>query len=228
MAYKKRNFTGYGKVWANGIDVGNVDGFSLGFSTSEDTVKNYMVVNGGDIDSYDNLDGIDLTVSCLDLTPSNFKMALRANISEIAQSAMNITKSMTAEGLIEFEGIGTVTSITVDGQPAVEGVDYAIFPAGVYAYKTGAYVISGSNVAQMSIQALVNAAQELRIVVSLQNKWDGTNDVYKFFKVKLSVTEALALIGGEQTKLELKGKLLADTSKPSGLSQYFEVLTNFK
>lgn len=225
MAYTAENFKGRGIAYANGLDLGNAEAVSIGITTATEKVKNYRKRDGGDAYSKETVESVEFTATLLDWSLDNLKLALRATSSDIASSAMSITKTVTANTLIEFDGLATVSTVTIGGQPAVEGEDYTVSDAGVYALVAGAFVVTGTNIAQTSLEALVNEDTEFRLVVALENDMGVGKRVVKLHRVKLSPASAMALIANEASKIELKGTLLADETKGAGKSQYFQVFS---
>lgn len=222
MAYTPHYFKGAGVAFANGIDFGTMENLSIGSSTSEDTVANMRNAAGGYSYYEENIDSVDFTATLLDWSIENLKIALRATSKTIASRALNISKTVATEQLIEFEDIGVVTSVTLDGQPAVSGTDYTVTAAGVYAITPGAYVIVGTYPEQVSLAALTDSNVEFKIIVALENKmYKSDKTLVKMHRVKLSPASTMALISSDQAKIEIKGKLLADETQPDGESQFF-------
>lgn len=223
--YVPENFQGRGICYLNGVDLGNIEDLKINLAVSTVKVKNYRKKGGGEVYSKEIFESGELTATLLDWSLDNLKLAARATSTDIVSSAMNITKTVTSQSLIEFDGIGEVSSVTVDGQPGVEGEDYTVSHAGVYALVPGIFVITGTNVAQTSLQALVNEDIEYRMLVALENEMGLGKRIVKMYRVKFSPASTLALISNDAAKIELKGTILADESKPEGKSQYFEVFS---
>lgn len=123
---------------------------------------------------------------------------------------------------------GTATLTCVGRILLTAGTDYELRSTGVLISSSAAYTdlepleADYTTVAQDLVQALVSSGREYELV------FDGVNEArsgkrmnVNAFRVRLGALQNLSLIGEEYASMEISGKLLADTSKGAGLSQYF-------
>ena len=108
------------------------------------------------------------------------------------------------------------------------GVDYDLRSSGVL-LTTAALYTDGealeadyTTVAQDLVQALVQGAREYEMFFDGLNEARSSKRVtVRAFRVRLGAAQNLGLIGEEFAALEVTGKLLADTTRAGGLSQFF-------
>lgn len=123
---------------------------------------------------------------------------------------------------------GTATLTCMGRIILTAGTDYELRSSGVLILSAASYTdlealeADYTTVAQDLVQALVASGREYELV------FDGVNEArsgkrmsVNAFRVRLGALQNLSLIGEDYASMELSGKLLADTSKGAGLSQYF-------
>ena len=233
MAYTQQLFKGNGVVYLNGVDVGNADVASLGITTSKTQVKNYRKPNGGNIYSNELIDAVEFSVSLYDWSDANLLVGLRASATANVSSAFsNVTKTGVVGKLITLDNIATITTITQDDVApgtfvaAVEGTHYETALAGIIPLVACDFRFSGTYETSSTIEALTETAATYEIVIAMQNEFKaGEVRIVKLHKVSLSPIASMNMLGTEAAKLELKGEVLADTTKPGGKSQFFTIST---
>lgn len=229
--YKPRNYKGFGIVYVNGVDVGNVKAVGLTISTTKNQIKNYRKVNGGNIFSAEKIDAVEASMTLLDFNEANMGIALRATFTELPALAFTaVVKAGIAGRLVQLDRIATFTSVMIEEgavyRAAVEGVDFEKNAAGIKALVSANYKFNGTYDASTDLQALTKTAQTVEVVCVIENEYiAGEVRIIKLHKFAAAPLAAMAILGDEDAEMELKGEVLADTSKPAGLSQFFVVQT---
>lgn len=229
--YKRRNYKGMGVIYVNGIDVGNVMAVALTIATTKNQIKNYRKVNGGHIYAIEKLESVEASMTLLDFNEENMALALRGTFTELAAVPFtDVVKAGVAGRLVQLDRIATFTSIKLEENAlyrvAVEGVDYETNAAGIKALATGNFKLTGTYDASTDLQALTQSAQTVEVVCVIENEYiPGEVRIVKLHKFASAPLASLEILGDNDAKMEIKGEVLADTSKPAGLSQFFVVQT---
>lgn len=124
---------------------------------------------------------------------------------------------------------GTVTWTCAGKTAAVLNTDYEVRGAGIFVYTaatiagevwTAGYTRAGTDV----VQALTNSGKEYEMIFDgLNEARSGKRTRVNAYRVKVGALASLGLIGDEYAAMEVKGKLLKDSSKTgNGVSQYFK------
>lgn len=109
------------------------------------------------------------------------------------------------------------------------GTDYELRSSGILLAAGAAYTDGEALEADYTtalhdvVQALVNSGREYEMFFDgLNEARSGKRMAVRAFRVRIGALAQLPLIGEEFAAAEVTGKLLADTSRPAGQSQYFE------
>lgn len=228
MAYKQETYRGYGVMLVNGRDVGNVEGISLGITTSNFSLKNYRKVNGGKVIDQNSIENVEFSATLLDSSAENLALGVYGTqLTQLSEAFTDVEIAAVANELLQLDRIATFTTITVeDGtyRPAVEGVDYEVFVDGLMPLMTANFKLSGTYNSSFDVEALTANFPEVKIVCTMESEFEpGKRVRIVLHKVSLSPLASLSVLGDEATKLELKGSVLADASRPAGKSQYFSI-----
>ena len=143
--------------------------------------------------------------------------------------------------VITVTGVNTFT-YTVSGSPATPAtgtitylpvyrstVDYEVRPGGIYITSDGVIpagedlLVSYTYAGQDVVEAMISAAQEFELVFEgLNEARSGKASIVRVWRARFGAAKNIALIGDDYANLELTGKALADTTKSTGQSQYFQ------
>lgn len=126
------------------------------------------------------------------------------------------------------DGSGTI--ICVGRIILLTSTDYEIRSTGVL-IASAAFYTDGepleadyTTVAQDLVQSLVQTAREFEMYFDgLNEARSGKRVAVRAFRVRIGAAQNISLIGEDFAALEVGGKLLADTAKGAGLSQFFTV-----
>lgn len=218
--------------------LGNV--IDLNFAVTEDNkeLKDRTQPGGGTYNEVRRIGSVEATVKMTDLSPENVAMALYGSSAAITAGAV------TDEAATAYVGgfvktafpINTALTVTVSSaaSPAgafAAGTDYIVrgggieIPEGSTIPDGTAILIDYTKVAGSDVQALVSSAQEYELVFDgLNEARSGKSVVVQAHRVKFGPTQLVALLSDEYAELEVKGKLLKDTTKNgTSESQYFHV-----
>lgn len=124
---------------------------------------------------------------------------------------------------------GTVTWTCAGRTTLTAGTDYEVRSSGIFVY-TGrtiageTWTVGYTRAAADVVQALVTSGKEYEIVFDgLNEARSGKRTRITAYRVKLGAAQSMALLGEDYAALEVTGKLLKDSSKTGGVSQYFRV-----
>ncbi len=127
----------------------------------------------------------------------------------------------------------TVTPATA-GDAYVEGEDYRRVRAGFVILEGGSIAadadikVAYTKLAGHNIEALVNIAEDYRLVFDGVNEVDEKPTSGDFFKVKFGPAKSIEFIGDDFVSLDMEGTLQKDETKTGvGLSKYMRVRTGF-
>lgn len=110
-----------------------------------------------------------------------------------------------------------------------ETTDYEVRTAGIFITEDGliadedALFVDYSYAAQDVVEAMISAAQEYELLFEgLNEARSGKASIVRVWRGRFGAAKNISLIGDDYASLELTGSALADTSKPTGRSQYFQ------
>ncbi len=240
MAITNFAYKGRGRVYLSGREVGVVSALELSFSTEETALKDYRTCAGGNYASSIDIDEANFSMTFHDYSPDNVALAFFGSTSAVAAGAVSdesiTAPSDLAAGADRFVAtdyvINTEGAVVVTTDPAgttyTVDVDYEVRSGGIMILGAGsisadaALLIDYVKIAATRVEALMSASVErVMIVEGLNCAQSGAPTRVTVHRAKPSPAEAFQLISEEFAAATLNGKMDADTSKGSSLSQYF-------
>ncbi len=237
------SYLGSGKVYvrvagaAAGLRfVGNVTDLSFNVTEDNKELKDRTQPGGGTYNEVRRIDSVEATIKMTDFSPENLAMAAYGAASAIAATPVTNEPHTAYRGgfVSTLYPIDTTATVTVNaaGSPATlytAGSDYIVRGGGLEIPETSTIVEASSILVDYTpkagdkVEALVAAAQEYEFVFDgLNEARSGKTVKITAHRVKFGPAAALALLSEEYGELEVKGKLLKDTTKNgTTVSQYF-------
>lgn len=238
------SYLGSGKVFARVAGaaaplrfLGNVTDLTFNVSEDNKELKDRTQPGGGTYNEVRRIGSVEATVKMTDLSPANVALALYGTSADITAGAVTNEAGTAYQGGFISTAYPINTTLTVNvtgaGSPStvyVSGTDYIVRAGGIEIPETSAIPdatpvqIDYTKAAGSNVEALVAAAQEYELV------FDGLNEARSgkavkvvAHRVKFGPAAAIALLSEEYAELEVKGKLLKDTTKNgTSESQYFK------
>ena len=217
------------------VDRGNVQLAQVAYTADSKKQPNFRIGGGGNYASVDTVTGVGLALKFSDYSAANLVIAQFGDSTVIASGAV-LAEVQTAYigGLVAFDNLPDtsvpyVVKDVTDVTTYVKDTDYTEVKGGILIIAGGAisdadvlhidYTKKGSTV----IQALTQSAKEYHVQIDGLNDAKGGAAVFNdFFKVKFGPAGSLDWIGADFAEIDLVGEVLADTTKGSGLSQYYK------
>ena len=239
------SYLGSGKVFARVVGaadglrfLGNVTDLTLAIAEDKKELKDRTQPGGGTYNEVTRIDSVEATIKMSDLSPENVALALYGAAAAITAGAVaNEAATAYTDTFIKTAyPINTSLTVTVTGagspSPAYSaGTDFVVRGGGIE-IPSGSTIPGGTPIqidytkkAGYDVQALVVAAQEYELVFDgLNEARSGKSVIVQGHRVKFGPAAALALLSEDYAELEVKGKLLKDTTKNgTSVSQYFGV-----
>jgi hypothetical protein len=178
--------------------------------------------------------GVTLAMTLHDLSPENLAMALYGTTEAVAAGSVTdetVTAQVGALVRLAHTGISNVVvQDETDTTTYTAGTDYEVRPGGIFILSTGA-ITDGETLhvaydygAQDVVQALDGAQGTYELVFEgLNEARSGKPVIVDVWRARFGAAGTISFIGDDYAGLEISGKALKDTSKPSGTSQYFRV-----
>lgn len=219
-------------------EMGNCSALTLSPQEDVKSLQDFTKPGGGKRNEVRRVTGVDASWTFHDYSAENFARGLRANFATIPAG------TATDEVLVAYKGgytpmakIATaITTVEPDGGGTAYtvGTDYELRDGQLYIPSTSTIpdpVAGAENIqvtytyaAQKKVQALVNPNQQYELLfMGLNEAQSGKRARVHCHKVSGGVLQQMALLGEDYGAGEVNGGLLADTSKPTGESQYFTV-----
>lgn len=219
------------------FELGNCSALSLAVETETKTLRDSRSPGGGTYNRVDRITGVNLSITAHDLSPQNLSLALYGTTSAVTAAAITDELAIGVKG--QYVGLkgqpASITSVSPSptGTAYVAGTDYEfrngqlfILPGGTVAAPSGSTPNLKVTYQQKKgdlVQALITAAPELEFLFMGLNEADSGSAVQvRIWRGKLGPAANLPLIGDEYAGLEMTGAVLADSSQPTGVSQYFQ------
>lgn len=237
------SYLGSGKVYlrevgaAGGrIEVGNCS--ALAFAVTEETKekKDYTQPGGGTFNEVRRISAVEMQLTMDELSPANLARALYGSTSAVASSAVTDEAHTAYKGaFIKFNNVPAATPAPVVTGPGgtpiyVAGTDYEVRPGGIFILEGGTITDASSILVDYTkaqadvVEALVNSGKEYELVFAgLNEARSGKEVIVTAHRVKIGAAQNIGLLGEEYAQIEVAGKLLKDTTKTGGVSQYFKV-----
>lgn len=243
---EKKTFIGKGQVYlaevTSGVagallPVGNCSKLALGISDESKDLIDYTSAGGGVYDSIYRIKEVNIDATFHDFTAENLEMALRGESTEVTAGTVTDEVRTAYKGaLVPFAYLpDTAQTITVKNSAGdttyVKDTDYTVKGAGILILSAGAITnaqsikVSYTKDAAYLIQALTQTGKTYKLF------FDGLNETtsgevvgVEIYTIKFSPIASLEFIGDDFNKLDVKGKVIADTTiTGTGISQYFRI-----
>jgi len=152
-------------------------------------------------------------------SPADYNGTKVITVTDTAEFTFPVT------GTPETPATGTITYQAVYR----ETTDYEVRTAGIYITEDGLIAAEDSlfvdytYAAQDVVEAMISAAQEYELLFEgLNEARSGKASIVRVWRGRFGAAKNISLIGDDYASLELSGSALADTTKPTGQSQYFQ------
>lgn len=237
------SYLGSGKVYlrevgasAGRLEVGNCS--ALAFAITEETKekKDYTQPGGGTYNEVRRISSVEMQLTMDELSPQNLARALYGSTAAVTATAVTDESHTAYKGaFIKLNNVPASTPAPVvtgpGGTPTyVAGTDYEVRPGGIFILASGAIndaatiLIDYTKAAADVVEALVNSGKEYELVFAgLNEARSGKAVIVTAHRVKIGAAQNIGLLGEEYAQIEVSGKLLKDTTKVGGVSQYFKV-----
>lgn len=236
------SYIGSGKIYlrefgaaAPLVEIGNCS--KLDFAVSEDVkeLKDYTQPGGGTMNEVRRISAVEVSLTAHDLSPENLARALYgASAALTAGTVSDESHTAYLGGLIRLAKPASAVALVTNAGATVTyvaGTDYELRAGGLFIPATSGIadasiiLVDYTALAADLVQALVSSGKEYELAFSgLNEARSGKAADVDAHRVRLGALANLSLIGDEFAGMEIKGKLLKDTSKTGvGVSQYFTV-----
>lgn len=241
MAQVDYSYIGSGKVYMRNIntagagltEIGNVSALGVSIEEEEKNLRDYRSPGGGTINEVRRITGAGLSMTMANLSPDNLAKALYGAKTEVTAGAeTDEVVAARLDALVPLAHMNPTAVVVTDSTAAttyVEGTDYEVRTGGIYILSTGSITeaeslkVDYSFAAQDVVEAMISSAQEYELFFEgLNEARSGKVSIVRVWRARFGAAKNLALIGDDYANLELTGKALADTAKPTGQSQYFQ------
>jgi hypothetical protein len=234
------SYIGSGKIYlkevgasAGLVEIGNCSALNFAVQEEVKEQRDYTSSGGGVLNEVRRITGVEVAITLAELSPTNLSRALYGTTTAVA--AGNVTaEAVTAyNGAIARLAHANPTAVVVqdvtDITTYVDGTDYEVRPGGIYVIDGGA--ITDGDVlhvdydygAEDVVQALASSAKEYELLFEgLNEARSGKAVLVDAWRVKFGAAQNLSLIGDDFASLELTGKVLKDSTKIGGISQFFK------
>jgi hypothetical protein len=233
------SYLGSGKIYmreagasAPLVEIGNASKLDFGVTEETKELKDFTQAGGGTYNEVRRVSAVEMSLTVHDLSPENLARAVYGT-STVVTAGTATDEALTARkgGINPLAKIPTaITNVKKGATTYVAGTDYELRAGGLYIPSTStivdadaitcSYTYGGQDV----VQALVTSGKEYEVLFAgLNEARSGKETRVHAYRVKLGATSALALLGENYAGLEIKGKLLKDTTKNgTTVSQYFK------
>ncbi len=236
------SYIGSGKIYLREVgaaaplaEIGNVSKLDFGVSEDVKELKDHTQPGGGTMNEVRRIGAVEVSMTLHDLSAENLARALYGSAEAITAGAIADEAHVAYPGgLIRLakpaSAIAAVTNaagtVTYDA-----GTDYELRAGGLFIPATSdiaaaaAILVDYTAVSADLVQALVSSGKEYELAFAgLNEARSGKAADVDAHRVRLGALASLSLIGDDFAGLEVKGKLLKDTTKTGvGVSQYFTV-----
>ncbi len=219
-------------------EVGNCSALTFSPQEEKKNLVDYTNPGGGNRNEVARLTGVEAAYTFHDFAAENFARALRSSVTTVAAG------NVTDEDVVAYKGGFTPLAKVATGITSVKGAsgattytvgdDYEFRDGGIF-IPTGSSIpapVSGAanikvtyaNAAQKRVEALTQSAKQYEMLfVGLNEAQSGKRVRVHAHKVSGGLLASMGLIGEDYGAGEVSGGLMADTTKGTGLSQYFTV-----
>lgn len=217
------------------LPIGNCSMFEPSLKEDKQNLKDFTKPGGGNYSTVSRIDTVTLKMKLHDLNKTNVARAIFGTESTITGAAV-IDEAVLAYkgGLSPLEHVNP-TAVVVTNSAAtttyVAGVDYEVKGGGILILDAGAITeaqalkVDYSFATYYKVEALTGGAVVLELHFEGLNEADSGKPVIgDFYRVQLSPTKALSLLGDKFSDLEIEGEVLKDPTKTgTGISQYLKI-----
>jgi hypothetical protein len=235
-------YLGVGKLYARiagaaaGLmDIGDVSKMDLAVKDDKKKQQDSSKLGGGVRAIVSRITEVTLNMTLNDLNKTNVARAVFGAESAVTGATV-VDEAVTAYkgSLVPLAHINP-TAVTVTNDAAaityVADTDYEVRPGGIYILATGAITdaqalkVDYTHAAYDKVEAMTTGA------ITLELHFEGLNEansgkpvIVDIYRVMLSPTKALSLLGDKFADLTVDAEVLLDPSKVGvGISQYFRV-----
>ena len=218
--------------------IGNANQVQMAIEQNTITQGEFRSPGGGARNEINRIVGVAANLQVFDLSPENIAMVLYGDASAVAATDATQKKervTVRTGGLIPLEYMNpSNVSVTKDpdGTPvtAEAGTDYEVRAGGVFLFANvqGGVLTDGDEIeiaydhgAQYVIESMVNSGYEFEASFRGYNEARAKHFSLDMYRLRFPPTEGLDWVGEEFATLSTAPKLLADTTKPAGKSQFF-------
>lgn len=216
------------------IAIGNVSALTLEITEDEKTLQDFTRPGGGQWAAVSRVTGVNAAMTLHDLDPVNLSRAVYGGTSAVTGGAVTNEAAIASQGGLIRLAHPKPTSVSVTSDPAgttyVADTDYEVRPEGILILEGGiadetGILINYTYGAYDVVQALTEGAKVFELSFGGLNEANSNSPVVlDIFRLQVSATSNLGLIGDDFAALELKGKVLLDSTKTGvGVSRYFKV-----
>lgn len=225
------------------LPIGNAQAALAVAQTTVD-LPDYTSPAGGNACSVTDISGVELTLTMYDFKPANIALAVfgNANIGAGASVVGEVVEGYAGGAINPLAHVPTAATLVVKvgATTYVLNTDYVAKGAGYVVLAGSALetaILAGAGTpkhittqvtytwaADTTVEALVTSGKTFELLIDGQNKANNNSaEVWRLFKVQFGPTGGLNIITREFGNMDIKGQVIADTTKAPGLSQYFTV-----
>ncbi|MBF0426662.1 MAG: hypothetical protein HQL66_12675 [Magnetococcales bacterium] len=231
---------GNGRLWVRNyaapaaplVRLANVQSLKILIQEKTDTLQDYDNPSGGIAAMSSRIVGAEVAFVIHDLNPDNMARFLWG--SAATRSGNHVTAELHVAyhgALVELDQVGA-TAVVVksadDTTTFTAGDDYQLHGAGLYIPPTSS-IADGASIhvaytypTQYQVDAMLGAGYELTLLFDgLNLARDGSLKKVNCWRVKCAPPRELFVKDDRFGTLTITGQLLADTTRPTGQSQYF-------
>jgi len=215
--------------------IGNANELSFAVEQTTISQQEFRSPGGGARNEINRITSVAATLNVFDLSPENIAMVLYGDTSNVA-AGTGKTETVVAYqgGLIPLDYMdpsNVVVTIDPAGTPVVatETTDYEVRVGGIFIVEGGGITdgdtieIAYDHAAQYVVEAMVNSGYEFEASFRGYNEARSKHFSIDMWRLRFPPTESLGWVGDEFAQLSTSPKLLSDSSRPAGKSQFFRV-----
>lgn len=234
-------YLGSGKIYARvagtsaaKLEIGNASKLELAVKENKVTQGDFTKPGGGTHASVSRIDTVTLQMTLHDLNKTNVARAVFGTATEVAGATVS-NEDVTAYkgGLAQLAHINPAAVVVTDSTATttyVANTDYEVRAAGIFILEGGAIEdgdslkVDYTYVSYDKIEAMTTGSITLELLFEGLNEANsGEPVIVDVYRVQLSPTKALSLLGDKFADLQVDAEVLKDSSKTGiGISQYFK------
>ena len=212
------------------LAVGNATALDFGVTEDVKTLLDRTKPGGGLRNEVRRISSVDFSATLTDLSAANLAIALLGDVTQkVAGNAANEPVVGYKGGLIPLANVASAITTVKSGADDLDaGTDFILQDGGLW-IPEGSTIEDGDNLtvsysfgASALIQAVNSSAGEYEFYFPGFNEArEDKRFTIRAWRVRIGATDKLSLITDDFGNLNLKGSVLADDSKPAGISRYF-------